>query len=725
MTATDPSGLQVTTTYYFKVNTVEYSILTGDPAPTFQEVADLMDTAVTGASFSVVIVGDAPNQDIRVINEGDRGWDSEIDLEYGTSGPNLWINLTGFTGFDPAVPGRGAFSIELESSVEAGGKAQTGGAAVYSFINEPPVGSMYLTGNVPVDSLDITGTQDAIITSIDLSGTSTYQIGYVWIAGGGLVQGDAASFGDIVYLDEVYMSSNPSSGLVVKTGGSALVEIELIATVLSGPAILGGTSPSFADKIYIPSGGAVASGAVAVDEFILTYAPSGSATFAGAGITTSTNEYVWLTSGGAVLGGAADTAQEFIYNGLWFGDAYYPFNERTGTTVNDSFGSNDITLSAGDLWTEDAKFTSAAQFDKNDWSTLGTDVAPLAVSFWHKRKTVDQDSFRVFGASADGLNWYFGYDLPFFRAMIRNNGTDYYFFNGTDYLLIPDDDEYHWYYIEFYSGSNAEVYVDNVYRGGTVNFFGTGGANQLHTIGNGDDVGPTGIYGFGPIDDLRIYTSYRLDSDQRIEIYERSPDPGGMTLGGAAQIQPVIVTGHEYLYTGKSGMQFAGQRYSYIGSDGATLAGASPVELEFSYTASGGIVLQSVSTFHDFGLGYIYDASGTTLSDGASLYEYTADYVYSPSGGMTLRSDDLYGIVIEGSYIIIVQNIGKVRTGGSAFVEGFIITAEDPSGGAVVEGAIDNPAVGIVANTPTGKARLQGSSDTEWAPEQGYQELGL
>jgi len=808
MTATAPSGLQITTTYYFKVNTVEYNILTGDPAPTFQEVADLMDTALSSAEFSTVISGDVPDQDIRVINEGDRGWDSEIDLSYGTSGPNLWTNLTGFVEFDEAVPGRGAFSIDLGYVAEIGGKAQTSGAATYFHVDEPPIGSIIISGTSLPIVIDILGTQ--AFGSLLTGGTSYYQIGYVWIPGGVQDDVEVSTFGDVVYGDSVYMSANPESGIKIEISGAAEYEMEIIATVEDGGKVtIGGVAITEIDIVIIPDGGIIIEGSVVVDEFILSYNGSGSASFAGAGDTEHSNKFEYETSGGAVFGGSGIVAIEYTYNGLYFGDNYYPLNERTGTTANDVFaGGNDLTLSASDLiergncesttppmifdetvpvlynstwvrdlaqayqgiysykftktiiagtsayaslvdsqinsdlhgmlpghtykcsmrvyipsasgilaseirlafqwydgtwsvigvspsiydswqlvelevtlgpkatgalwnigalnttgineyfyvdniilnlsmWTDDAVFISAVQFDKGDWSTLGTDIDPQAVSFWHKRKTVDQDSYRVFGASADDEHWYFAYEPSYFRAMIRNGASYYYFFNGTDYILIPDDDQYHWYYIEFYSGSNAAIYIDNVYRGTTSNFFSTN-TYKLHTIGNGGDAAGPGIYGFGPIDDLRIYSSYRLDVSQRNSIYTQSPDPGSIVLGGAAQIQPVILVGGEYVYVPTGSITLIGDRYSYVvKSTAITAGGTSPTDIEFSYIGSGGIILQSISTYHDFGLGYIYEVSG----------------------GIKLTSKNLLVIIIETSYYILIQEVGEILTKGTADTE--------------------------------------------------------
>ena len=56
---TDQSGLADATTYYFKVNSVEYSITTG-VSPTYQDVIDLIDAALDSAGFGAKTYGTPP-----------------------------------------------------------------------------------------------------------------------------------------------------------------------------------------------------------------------------------------------------------------------------------------------------------------------------------------------------------------------------------------------------------------------------------------------------------------------------------------------------------------------------------------------------------------------------------------------------------------------------------------------------------------------------------------
>jgi len=127
--ATDPSGLADSTTYYFKVNDVEYSITTST-GPTFQDVASLMDTALSGAGFDVFVVGVIPDQDIRVKNVGIKGIGSVCVLSQGATSPDLFSNLNFWSRFRfPKV--NTAPKLDLIATVQ-GGVAITGGAAYTS-----------------------------------------------------------------------------------------------------------------------------------------------------------------------------------------------------------------------------------------------------------------------------------------------------------------------------------------------------------------------------------------------------------------------------------------------------------------------------------------------------------------------------------------------------------------------------------------------------------------
>ncbi|MCJ7481519.1 MAG: hypothetical protein MUO31_00985 [Thermodesulfovibrionales bacterium] len=107
---TTASGLTGTTQYYYKINinaggVTEYDITTGATA-TFAEIIALMNAENTGATWEI------QGGDFRC-RSNTLGASSAIALAAGTTGTNLFANLTGFTNFDAAVAGR-AYRTNLQ-----------------------------------------------------------------------------------------------------------------------------------------------------------------------------------------------------------------------------------------------------------------------------------------------------------------------------------------------------------------------------------------------------------------------------------------------------------------------------------------------------------------------------------------------------------------------------------------------------------------------------------
>jgi hypothetical protein len=199
--ATDPSGLSDSTTYYFKVNGVEYDITTGT-SPTFEDVAGLLHTALNGAGFGAKVInasGGEGGSDIRVYNNSVRGSGSQCRLENGDTSPDLFANLNFWpTGFRKPI----VYAIE---------------PAFLSFVIEREMsGEISLDGTVPVDEVNYVN--DEAGGSIELSGEAvTFKVENVWTATGGMTLNGAADtvdpyeptegtafFGDAYYQDEYY-----------------------------------------------------------------------------------------------------------------------------------------------------------------------------------------------------------------------------------------------------------------------------------------------------------------------------------------------------------------------------------------------------------------------------------------------------------------------------------------------------------------------------------------
>lgn len=174
--ATDPSGLADTTTYYFKVNGTEYDITTG-ASPTYEDVANLIDVAISGAGFGAKIVPADDGEDIRLYNDAVRGSGSSAVLAQGDSSPDLFTSFNFWSRFrKPMVKALedSGDSYELE-------REGSGGASA--------------SGSVDIDER---GYVYNVAGSATLSGTAeTEYIEYVPTEG-------TAFFGDTYYQDEYY-----------------------------------------------------------------------------------------------------------------------------------------------------------------------------------------------------------------------------------------------------------------------------------------------------------------------------------------------------------------------------------------------------------------------------------------------------------------------------------------------------------------------------------------
>jgi hypothetical protein len=128
--ASDFSGLADSTTYYFKVDGVEFSVETGT-APTYEDVANLVNAALYSANYTAAIVGSLGDQDIRVSNVGVRGYGGTCTLTKGTTGNDLFTNLRFWSRFrKPTVYGyyRGSDALIMSVVVGASGTQFHGSA---------------------------------------------------------------------------------------------------------------------------------------------------------------------------------------------------------------------------------------------------------------------------------------------------------------------------------------------------------------------------------------------------------------------------------------------------------------------------------------------------------------------------------------------------------------------------------------------------------------------
>jgi len=119
--ATAPSGLSMSSDYYFKLNSTEYKIKTG-VAVTYSVLPALMQSVLSGYQYNVRFV----TNDIRISDSHYIGLDSTIELDHcnATSG-DLFHHITGFTAFDSPSGNYQELGLTMTSTGAASGLAAT------------------------------------------------------------------------------------------------------------------------------------------------------------------------------------------------------------------------------------------------------------------------------------------------------------------------------------------------------------------------------------------------------------------------------------------------------------------------------------------------------------------------------------------------------------------------------------------------------------------------
>ncbi len=177
--AADSSGLVNSTTYYFKVNDVQYNIEAG-PTLTNTGVATEIDAALEAAGISCSY--DDTLGGYKFIHDT-VGEDYSITLATGTTSPDLFTALDDYDQFDPSVAGVGMTSLSpsgayqtasmgTDTGVTASGLSGT--TTYYFVINDVEYN---ITTAAALTHADITTLIDTAISAAGL--TCTFDNGYV------------------------------------------------------------------------------------------------------------------------------------------------------------------------------------------------------------------------------------------------------------------------------------------------------------------------------------------------------------------------------------------------------------------------------------------------------------------------------------------------------------------------------------------------------------------
>lgn len=257
MDRTDLSGLSDSTTYYFYVNNTEYSITTGT-SPTYEDVNNLMNNAISGNGYESIIVGTSPNEDIRVRDLARRGSDSKVVMDSGTSGPDLFTALNGFTSLEEPVTGGG--TIEQAEYVPV------------------PSGGISIAGATVVDTIELIETMNGGSTTTGLA-TYTHTNLYSYISSGGIITSGINTVDNIVV-------TVASGGLAVTNSVATYSHTRLFSYTSSGGITTAGVAIYTKEVAYTSSGQTFTSGIATIY------------------INSTTNTLITDTDGGAYTGGS-------------------------------------------------------------------------------------------------------------------------------------------------------------------------------------------------------------------------------------------------------------------------------------------------------------------------------------------------------------------------------------------------------------------------------------
>jgi len=339
--ATDFSGLFDHTTYYFKVNSIEYSITT-DSAPTFQDVANLINSALTPNYDSFLLV-DSDGVDIWIRNRYEPGYTGEVNLAHSDTSPDLFYSLAYWSGFRKSVVygySRGPEAL-IMNFTDVGGSISTSGAATYSlYITGLYIGSGVLFG--------LGGSSYTIVFAFGLgaggavfSGSSTYEWERTpYVASGSAVFNGAAA----TERDPVEMTYYPVGVEIVLSGTSINVVDDLPFDMVGLAEFNGGAYP---EDVYCELYWHYHGGAIVIDETMswaweieLLFDMVGSLTALG-GMAPSTIEITAAAIGGMAFSGAS-TYINPISDWIFVGDGIVELN-----TYYTSLGLSDTDLNLG------------------------------------------------------------------------------------------------------------------------------------------------------------------------------------------------------------------------------------------------------------------------------------------------------------------------------------------------------------------------------------------
>ncbi len=222
---------------------------------------------------------------------------------------------------------------------------------------------------------------------------------------------------------------------------------------------------------------------------------------------------VVIKPGTGGVGAGGDITTGFI--------THYALNETSGTTANDSAGSNNGTLGGNPTWGT-GKIGNALDLDGNEDKidvNLSTPSANFTFSTWVK------------SSQTGTLRYLYDQGSPrLILAWLGNTSNQIGIFEGGGWktfgVATPNDNA--WHHLAFvFTTSTAKLYIDGVQSGSTLGYtnFSLSSSDAQSIGGHYEDPGLAGRLD-GQLDDVRIYSRSLSDTDVQT-LYEIGEPPIG------------------------------------------------------------------------------------------------------------------------------------------------------------------------------------------------------
>lgn len=231
--------------------------------------------------------------------------------------------------------------------------------------------------------------------------------------------------------------------------------------------------------------------------------------------------------------------------------AYWKLDDGTGTTPDDSIGTNHASFNGTPAWETTARINGGIYFDSGDYlsvpeATLLDGSTNFSVATW-VRFNSDDGSNHILVKTHSGAPWD-SWVLDFsatkkFQFQVRNNAGTLFGPTASTLPLVPDT----WYHlVGVKEGANVRLYINGVFDNEITNFTGT-----VYNSDSEMQMGGSASQWAGNMDDVRFYNR-ALSADDIKLLYTCSAPKGAVKYDSTFNVM-TYCNGAEWVAMGTIG----------------------------------------------------------------------------------------------------------------------------------------------------------------------------